>query len=656
MMSPAASDKFEIERSLLSVAYTNLVSMLAVTVLAATGAAYVLARHDSDWANLWWGSIVGLSAIRFVSWRRYKQAALDAKIVAHADVARWRRTYAMGLYASCLLWAALWWAMPNAPVSLQYTLALIMAALAGGGTGIIAAYPREGRVYIAVMLGPASLALFSNAGDGPVLTALGLVFLAAMLVVHARNHEILYRAIALQLENAALVDDLKSLNAGLEIKVGERTDALKQLAYRDNLTGLPNRRGLMEWMEAHLDADGGEAAVLFLDLDHFKQINDAMGHDVGDHALRTAANRLAGCVPEDAILARWGGDEFVLAMSSRPQLRAEVERLAGEMLSLIRRPFVIEGQSLVLGLSIGSAYFPTDAASHKGAILAADLAVAEVKRTGRGALLAYSDTYAETQRRRFELGRALSAAIARGGLSLEFQPIVDVESGRIHAYEALTRWRHPELGNVTPDEFIALAEESDRIVALGDWVLKEACTQAASWRHESAVKVAVNASIKQLLEPGFALRVMQVLTQTGLPAGRLELEVTESVFDDEHAERLRAVVTSLRALGIAILIDDFGVGYSSLSRLQNFPVSALKIDKSFVQQIEGAGAVIVESAVLIARRFGLTVVAEGVETPAQLEVLRRLGVDLVQGYLLGRPSAAIDQDCVEAEAFRRAAS
>jgi diguanylate cyclase (GGDEF)-like protein len=389
--------------------------------------------------------------------------------------------------------------------------------------------------------------------------------------------------------------------------------------------------------------------VLFLDLDRFKQVNDAMGHDVGDRVLQMAAHRLAEHVVGNALLARWGGDEFVLVMGGGADLHRRAHLIAHELVNDIAQTFQVGGQSVSLGLSVGMSFFPSDSTDHQELILAADLAVAEVKRSGRGQVFDYCYSYSATQKRRFDVSRALGATVGSDGdeLQLHFQPIVDAASGRIHAYEALARWRHPTLGPINPDEFIRVAEETDRIVALGDRILRQACEAATTWTSAShAPKVAVNVSVKQLREHGFALRVMQILTQTGLAPARLELEVTESLFADDNLEATREEIESLRALGVSFQIDDFGTGYSSLSRLQSLPVSAVKIDRSFVSDLEGRGAVIVESTLLIARRLGLSVIAEGVETQAQSRALRAMGVDLLQGFYFGKPEPHVLQTAV----------
>ncbi|MEO9132091.1 MAG: bifunctional diguanylate cyclase/phosphodiesterase [Sphingomonas sp.] len=630
-----------VDRELLAISFENLKPMVVINVVASGSVSTVLWLGGANWPLVWFAVAAIVSAGRFAL-----GAHLTRDVVLNgtaAQSARWRRQFAIGLYASASLWTALSLFVSRSHGAEQFMVAIVLSAMAAGGTGTLAATLREGRVYIAAMLGPVSLLLFSYDEQGLIMTFLGLVFLVVMFVVHNRNHLTIRCGIELKIKNVDLVNDLQALNRDLEQRIEERTEALVNAANSDSLTGLPNRRRLLSWMQAHLHPDGGrEAAALFLDLDRFKQINDAMGHDVGDRILQAVVGRLNLLVPDGALLARWGGDEFVLVLGYGEDLLPKAERIANAMIEAVSESFEIEGQSISLGLSAGLAIFPTDATTHEGLILAADLAVAEVKRQGRGKVLSFCVSYAATQKRRFDVSRALAEAVQIEQLVLHYQPIFNWRTGNIHGYEALARWNHPVLGSVGPNEFIPIAEESDGIIALGDLVLRGACADAAGWATSNhAPIVAVNVSVKQLREGDFPLRVAQILAQTGLPAGRLELEVTESVFAEDHIDATKASIESLRAIGVSLSIDDFGTGYSSLSRLLSLPVTAVKIDRSFVSALDGNGGAVIESTLLIARRLGISVVAEGVETQEQFERLSAMGVDLFQGYYFGKPSPTV---------------
>jgi diguanylate cyclase (GGDEF)-like protein len=639
-----------VDRELLAISYENLKPMLGVNVVAGGCVSMIVWPGGAHWILIWFAAVGMVSVGRFSFGAKLTRDIILAGTSAQA--ARWRRQFGLGLYASAASWAALSLFVSRSHVADQYMVAIIISAMAAGGTGIIAAMAREGRIYIAAMLGPASVMLFSHDQPGMIMTFLGLGFMGVMLVVHHRNHIAIRRGVELKNENVDLVRDLQALNTDLERRIAERTEALVNAANSDSLTGLPNRRRLLSWMQAHLNPDNGrEAAALFLDLDRFKQINDAMGHDVGDRVLQAVVGRLNILLPDGAMFARWGGDEFVVVLEPSDDAFQQAERIAHALIDAANQPFEIEGQTISIGLSAGLAMFPADAITHEGLILAADLAVAEVKRQGRGKVLSFCESYAATQKRRFDVSRALAEAIQVEQLVLHYQPIFNWRTGNIHGYEALARWNHPVLGQVGPDEFIPIAEESDWIIALGDLVLRRACADATGWTTpDHAPIVAVNVSVKQLREADFALRVAQILAQTGLPAGRLELEVTESVFAEDHIDATRSSIESLRAIGVSLSIDDFGTGYSSLSRLLSLPVTAVKIDRSFVSALDGKGSAVIESTLLIARRLGISVLAEGVETQEQFERLSAMGVDLFQGYYFGRPSPAVlnshDLKCV----------
>ncbi len=551
-------------------------------------------------------------------------------------------SFAAGLFGGGLIWA--FWVLTifnDVTDYARYALLIIVSALAGGATGIVAAQLWSGRIYLFILLIPNALFLMYQGMPDFIIGALCCVFFNAMVISHKYNYLALRASFTLQIENSFLVEDLRQLNVKLEERVRERTEELKRLAHDDVLTGLPNRRGLIEWMEHHFDKNTNtEAAILFLDLDRFKQINDALGHDVGDAVLQTIAHRFNEISPPDCILGRWGGDEFLLVIPQTKSARIRANQLAEQLIEAATSPLIHNNEKLGLGLSVGIAYFPTDFSDYQLVIQAADLTVAEVKRTGRGQTLIYNDAYADTQRRRFELSRALNSSVENGELSLVYQPIVDAQSGHVVALEALSRWRHPELGNIDPTEFIQLAEETDKILSLGQWVIEQAIKDLQIWRTKHPkLKMSVNVSIKQLLTPEFAEIVLRVLSASKIPTQNLVIEVTETLFAEEHLDLALDTVSKLKEFGVEVHIDDFGTGYSSLSRLHEFPVAAIKIDKSFVMHMSSKTLVIIESAVTIAKRMELKVIAEGVETAQQAAELRKIGVDYLQGYFFAKPSA-----------------
>ena len=635
-----------ITTKLLISAYQNARAMLVVNASTAIGVAVILEMHDQHWVHGWVIAQLLMTGIRLIDVVQFSRKARHPETLSDHDIARYRERFAIGLYLSGLLWMYLSTRgvlIDN--MSAKFTVVLIVSALAGGATGVTAPLLREGRFYIISLLLPPALFFLMGSREEMILGVLGLVFLVVMIIGHKSNHRILRHSFELQIKNDELVDHLRHLNAGLEDKVADRTRALELLANRDSLTSLPNRRALLQWMSDRLDpGDPREAAILFLDLDRFKQINDAMGHDIGDRILRTVANSLRSVLPDSAILARWGGDEFVVVTTQRDDIRTLADEIGKAMIAAVES-VRLNDQTAGLGMSIGRSFYPTDADSFSEAIHLADLAVAEVKRHARGTLIDFDKPFQDLQKRRFDMARALSDAITLGELGLAFQPLVDSRSGQVVSYEALARWTHPVLGPVAPDEFIALAEETDLIHRLGSHVLDQACKAAAEWRADGIdAKVAVNVSVRQLQQPYFAAHVASTLARFSLSPKALQIEVTESLFDPDSSEKVLSTVRALRDLGIDIEIDDFGTGYSSLSRLLRFPVNGIKIDKSFVRTMESGGLVIIESAIKIARQFGFSVTVEGVETEEQAQILASLGVDTFQGYHFSRPVAHVASD------------
>jgi diguanylate cyclase (GGDEF)-like protein/PAS domain S-box-containing protein len=411
---------------------------------------------------------------------------------------------------------------------------------------------------------------------------------------------------------------------------------IKHLAHHDPLTNLPNRASFnAHFAEAidRADATGGSFAALCIDLDRFKEINDVFGHSVGDALLCQVSNRMRE-VAGNAFIARLGGDEFTMILQGSDQ--PEAAALLAERLREIMVPeFEIEGQRLRAGLSIGIAVYPSDGTSAATLLSNADAALYRSKEDGRGNIRFFEPEMDKRLRERHAIQQDLQSAIARGELELYYQPQATIGGGVI-GFEALLRWHHPSRGLIPPMTFIPIAEESGLIVQIGEWVLREACREAATW--PIPLQVAVNLSPVQFRHGDLPALVHTVLLETGLAAARLELEITEGVLIADFA-RAVSVLRRLKALGVRIAMDDFGTGYSSLSYLQSFPFDKIKIDQSFISNLEHnrQSAAIVRAVVSLAHGLGLPVIAEGVESSAQLEFLTRETVDEVQGYLLGRP-------------------
>jgi diguanylate cyclase (GGDEF)-like protein/PAS domain S-box-containing protein len=414
---------------------------------------------------------------------------------------------------------------------------------------------------------------------------------------------------------------------------------IEHIALHDALTDLPNRTALDQHFSRVL-ARGRETgerfAVLCIDLDRFKEINDLHGHSVGDLVLCEVSRRLRQAC-DAAFLARIGGDEFIAIMPETTHDRDAIAHLVERLEGVLDAEVEAGGHAFELDLSVGIAMFPNDGADATTLIANADAALYRAKQEGRGTSRYFTAAMDQQLRARRALERDLGGAIARGELFLDYQPLARAD-GEIVGFEALARWRHPLRGLVSPGEFIPVAEESGLIIEIGEWVLREACREAATW--PVPLRIAVNVSAIQFRRGQLQQTVHAVLLQSGLGPERLELEITEGVLI-ENVSRAAAILRNLKTLGIRIALDDFGTGYSSLSYLQSFPLDRIKIDRSFVAKLErnGGSAAIVRSVIGLARGLRLPVLAEGVETEPQRQILAREGCDEIQGYLIGRPAA-----------------
>ncbi|TDH59013.1 EAL domain-containing protein [Dankookia rubra] len=417
-------------------------------------------------------------------------------------------------------------------------------------------------------------------------------------------------------------------------------ERIRFLAHHDHLTGLPNRVLLDERLRQALEAavaTDGSYAVHCMDLDRFKSINDVFGHPAGDRLLVFAAERLRAAVRASDTLARTGGDEFVVVQPGAG--RAEAASLARRLVSVLSQGIQIEGRNVSVGTSVGVALYPADGTNGERLLRHADTALYRAKREGRGTFRFFEEATDGRMQERHALEHDLGEALALGQLDLHYQPIVDCPTGRLVGFEALARWHHPVRGPVSPAEFVPVAEECGLILPLGRWALETACAEAATW--PSAACIAVNLSPAQFRQPGLPQLVADVLRSTGLPADRLELEVTEGLLVDD-TDRALAALAAIKRLGVRLALDDFGTGYASLSYLRRFPFDRIKIDRSFVKGLvcDADATAIVTAILALARSLQLGVTAEGVETERHLALLRAEGCQRAQGFLLGRPVPA----------------
>jgi diguanylate cyclase (GGDEF)-like protein len=487
-----------------------------------------------------------------------------------------------------------------------------------------------------------------------VVAVFALLYLLQFLVVRRAQQILRIQDAKLETARATLeiqveqrTADLRRANQLLEGEVAERRQAeskLNYLAYHDPLTGLPNRRRFIERLRESAEESlrrQERLAVLFIDLDQFKQVNDSLGHTVGDELLVAVATRLADRVRLIDMLARLGGDEFICLMEAIPG-HAPAAALAAEIISAFEQAFPVAGHDLYLSASVGISVFPDDGDDPGALMRNADSAMYRAKAAGRGHFHFYSPDMTDRVKERVRIENLLRRAQGNGELEVFLQQQVDADSGRLTGAEALVRWHSPELGEVPPARFIAVAEETGLIVGLGTWVLRETCRLVMAWREQGfdLPQVSVNLSVKQLERPEFITTLMAILEETGLEPDRLKLEITESVV--MQVDDAIGLLERLRKLGICLAIDDFGTGYSSLNYLRRLPIQQLKIDRSFIAGIgrNTGDEAIVTTVMTLARSLGLEVVAEGVETAEQAAFLRDHGCRQLQGFLHGKPADA----------------
>ncbi len=437
---------------------------------------------------------------------------------------------------------------------------------------------------------------------------------------------------------------------GIAHDITDRKQAEVQIRYmalHDVLTGLPNRALLQDRLSqaiALARRHRQKIAVLMLDLDHFKNVNDSLGHSVGDRLLETVSKRLQACLRASDIVARLGGDEFVIALPEVTD-KQNIEQVVHKVLTALAEPIQIEGHELATSASIGISQYPADGENSEALLQGADAAMYEAKKSSRGTCCFFTPELSEATRHRQNLEKDLHQACARNEFVLHYQPLVSTDSGRITGVEALLRWHHPEQGLISPNQFISLLEEMGLMAEVGQWVLRTACLQIVAWQKEGLppLRLAVNVSAQQFYRGDIVRTVGQILCETGLDPDRLELELTESLTLDDSETTLK-IMRELKLIGVRLSLDDFGTGWSSLSYLRKFPLDRIKIDRSFLRDIasQPAAEAVVRTVINLGRNLGLACTAEGVETPQQFEYLKKQNCPEIQGFLYSPALPAAD--------------
>ena len=634
----------------------GVAAFLGVATLLALDLAYPDQGTTTTWA--WLGVFIGVLVLRAIDTLRQRRSVLPPPAPVLI------RNFAIGALATALTGALLpWWVMPEREVGGAAIVLMGAFALAASGALQLVPLRRIAVVHLTLLLVSSSVALLAS-DDGPQRMLGGLTLFSFALAVattlrghtlwraahsRARDKQQLERRIDELAEQLASTRNMaEQAAAGLEQRIEDRTTALEvrsrelaQASVTDGMTGLPNRKGINQYLSEMLSTGGlagsrKHLAMLFLDLEHIKEVNDLMGHSAGDSVLRITAERLRVCVPRGSFAARWGGDEFVVVLPGLKNSDQHAHVVAEQIRAALSHPVPLDERQVRVGCSIGIALAPQHGSSPEALLLAASHAVRSAKAKGAGRVRVYDASLAAAAGRQHELAQALPVAVELGQLQVAYQPIVSSIDDSPSHVEALVRWRHPQWGNVSPGEFIPVAESSGLILPMGRLVLRQACHDAARWGGSNPPKVSINVSAMQVTSGQLVAQVREALATSGLPVRRLVIELTESM-PMVGRERVDRTLQELHEMGVTLAIDDFGTGYSSLSALMRQPLTLLKVDKSFVHEVPGQGEVLINATLDVARRFGLKVVAEGVETRAQQARLLTLGVHYMQGYLFGRP-------------------
>jgi diguanylate cyclase (GGDEF)-like protein len=618
-----------IDRHVRAVLVTSLYASpksLVIGAVTSSSIAVVVARSSEDvWLRACACLIAIVAAIRILVVLRPRAAEVELDERRAAGAGRWELYYRLGAFTySALLGLFGLLTLSRTDNGVLQLLAVTTAiGYAAGIAGRNAGRPVIALSQLCLASLPLAAGLLISANPLKVsLAVVILLFVYAMMDITLQTYEMILRATVAADEKAALA----VLNA--------------RLARRDDLTGVANRTAFREQFEERLSQGRGTGSLLsihWLDLDRFKEVNDSFGHLAGNALLVGVSSRLNDEFGSSGIVARLGGDEFAVVRVIDSD--ADVAEVARRILALVAQPVEFRSRRLHVSASVGIAVAPIDGANADTLLKNADLALYRAKEEGRDTFCLYQPDMDEKIERQRELAAELHGALERGEFSLAFQPIFDLRTEEVMSCEALLRWTNRRFEAVSPEEFIPIAEEVGLIVEIGGWVLREACWAARHW--PSSIQVAVNLSPIQLQSTNLLAVIVNALGTSGLPAERLELEVTESVLLHDIDTSL-SVLNAINRMGVATTLDDFGTGYSSLSYLTKFPFQKLKIDRSFIQDLDThpAHAAIVQTVVELATTLGMKTVAEGIETPAQLEQLRRTRCTAGQGFLLAPPMPA----------------
>lgn len=654
--------KIEIERDTTDMLLGNSFIGFLMTIFAFSGLVFFFENNEPSVFThklQVWVAMVSISVARLVDAIYWRVNLVGKAYNPRPALIR----FAAGLYITGGIWAlySILFYSSMTTIELAATM-VVLAAMAGGAGTVLSPNKKLVSFYSTALLVPMSLcAVTDDGGEFFILGILGLVFWFGIFTSAFRYNKFFINTLHLKARNNSLVEQMKversetekvnqlliatnekldASNATLEAEVERRTADLYQLSNRDPLTNLLNRNGFLKYLNNLLDttrALDNSLALLFIDLDGFKQVNDSLGHKIGDIVLAEIASRLRNYTEENH-LGRWGGDEFVAVI---PYANVDTAKaVAHAMRSGVTVPIIANDNQVTLDATIGIAMFPEHGETAVDLIQQADLTMYDQKREQRGSIGVFSQALHQEIKREQQLCERLRCAIDNSEFTVFYQPIMDVASNTLYSVEALLRWKCDD-ESISPVVFIPLAERSGLMPEIGAWVLNRALIDLSHWQFKQGLAISVNVSVSQLLDDSFLKTVDNALKTTQISSARLHLEITESVFASDK-EVVSVKVNELVARGIKVSIDDFGTGYSSLSRLQSMPCDFIKIDRSFVQNSSEESDTIIRATLLMAKEFGCKTIAEGIETVDQKLHLAQLGTDYLQGFYFAKPMNAGD--------------
>lgn len=605
--------------------YSNAVAGIFVSLLTSTFLVFAFTYPQVDpLKKIWWWGMLTLLTLRFLDVLWWTVKLKNTEFNGQKSINR----FIIGANITAIMWSIylVYCTTHNYDIELTTTI-IAIAAMAGGSATVLAGHKFTVMFYPCVLLAPGSIGLIlSEEHSLQLLGILGLSFALVMFIISRKSANFTNHTLFLKNENSVLIHRM-------EEKVKQRTQKIYELSNLDPLTHLYNRTAFLEQLKLVTQNATTPFALLFIDLDGFKKINDSIGHKAGDEILKKTAERLNQFTQDKQLLCRWGGDEFLVVFANTNEATA-VEK-SKQLIELLSEPHNTENSVLFIGATIGISLYPTHANTEDRLIQLADLAMYYQKKQMRSTVGVFSQQMEKLFTYELYLKSALTKAIELNQLRLVFQPIVLSENLKISAFEVLIRWKLDDI-DIPPDEFIPIAEQYGLIIEIGEWVLRKSCEQASKWNAKEQVAVCVNISVLQLQDEHFISIVESALSNSLLPAKLLHIEITESVFASDLT-LISNQIKCLQRIGVKVSIDDFGTGYSSLSAMQDLAVNIVKIDRSFVKKIDSNGKAIISAVMHISSELNFLVVAEGIETHEQAQALLQLGVHYFQGFYYSQP-------------------